>query len=266
MFNQSVGPNMKFSFVRNASFGIALSLVFSVQTTQAQLTGATAGGAAASTKLPGSFGGPGVTGSSRLELATSNPIFSSGSSVSGSTSTTGATGATGATALGGQTQTGNAFGANAFSNTGGLGGVGGLGGGLGGLGGLGGGRVGGLGGLGGLGGGGLGGGGMGSTSAQAKKQIRPIVKPDIEVERLSAKTTATNAQQRLSRIQFPKKLRGVTSSVEGDTVVLRGEVATESDRRMVERLLKLEPGIDSVRNEVKVQSNSVERIQGTPNL
>ena len=266
MFNQSVGPNMKFSFVRNASFGIVLSLVFSVQTTQAQLTGATAGGAAASTKLPGSFGGPGVTGSSRLELATSNPIFSSGSSVSGSTSTTGATGATGATALGGQTQTGNAFGANAFSNTGGLGGVGGLGGGLGGLGGLGGGRVGGLGGLGGLGGGGLGGGGMGSTSAQAKKQIRPIVKPDIEVERLSAKTTATNAQQRLSRIQFPKKLRGVTSSVEGDTVVLRGEVATESDRRMVERLLKLEPGIDSVRNEVKVQSNSVERIQGTPNL
>ena len=237
-----------------------------MQTTQAQLTGATAGGAAASTKLPGSFGGPGVTGSSRLELATSNPIFSSGSSVSGSTSTTGATGATGATALGGQTATGNAFGANAFSNTGGLGGVGGLGGGLGGLGGLGGGRVGGLGGLGGLGGGGLGGGGMGSTSAQAKKQIRPIVKPDIEVERLSAKTTATNAQQRLSRIQFPKKLRGVTSSVEGDTVVLRGEVATESDRRMVERLLKLEPGIDSVRNEVKVQSNSVERIQGTPNL
>ena len=262
MFNQSVGPNMKFSFVRNASFGIALSLVFSVQTTQAQVTGA-----AATTKLPGSFGGPGVTGSSRLELATSNPIFSSGSSVSGSTSTPGTTGATGATGLGGQTQTGNAFGANAFSNTtGGLGGAGGLGGGLGGLGGLGGGRVGGLGGLGGLGGGGLGGGGMGSTSAQAKKQIRPIVKPDIEVERVSAKTTATNAQQRLSRIQFPKKLRGVTSSVEGDVVVLRGEVATESDKKMVERLLKLEPGIDSVRNEVKVQSNSVERIQGKPNL
>ena len=129
MFNQSVWPNMKFSFVRNASFGIALSLVFSVQTTQAQLTGAATGGTAASTKLPGSFGGPGVTGSSRLELATSNPIFSSGSSVSGSTSTTGATGATGATALGGQTATGNAFGANAFSNTtGGLGGAGGLGG------------------------------------------------------------------------------------------------------------------------------------------
>ena len=258
---------MKFSFVRNASFGIALSLVFSVQTTQAQLTGAATGGTAASTKLPGSFGGPGVTGSSRLELATSNPIFSSGSSVSGSTSTTGATGATGATALGGQTATGNAFGANAFSNTtGGLGAAGGLGGGLGGLGGLGGGRVGGLGGLGGIGGGGLGGGGMGSTSAQAKKQIRPIVRPDIEIERVSAKTTATNAQQRLSRIQFPKKLRGVTSSVEGDTVVLRGEVATESDKKMVERLLKLEPGIDSVRNEVKVQSNSVERIQATPNL
>ncbi len=271
MFNQSVGPNMKFSLVRNATFGIALSLVCSLEQTQAQVA---AGGAAASTKLPGSFGGLGVTGSSRLELTTTNPIFSSGSSVSGSTSTSGTTGAAGGlgtTALGGQTATGSAFGANAFSNTGGLGATGGLGGGLGGggLGGLGGGLggrgFGGLGGLGGIGGGGLGGGGLGNTSAQAKKQIRPIVKPDIEIERASSATIATNAQQRLNRLQLPKKLKGVTSSVEGETVVLRGQVATEADKRMVERLLKLEPGIDSVRNEVTVQASSLERIQARPN-
>ncbi len=267
MFNQSVGPNMKFSLVRNASFGIALSLVYSVGLTQAQV----AGGGAATTKLPGTFGGPGVTGSSRLELATSNPIFSSGSSVSGSTSTAGTTGASGGvggTTLGGQTTTGSAFGANAFSNTGGIGATGGLGGGLGGggLGGLGGGLGGrGIGGLGGIGGGGLGGGGLGNTSAQAKKQIRPIVKPDIEIERASSTTVATNAQQRLTRLQLPKKLKGVTSSVEGGTVVLRGQVATEADKRMVERLLKLEPGIDSVRNEVTVQASSLERIQAKPN-
>ncbi len=267
MFIQSVGHNMKFSLVRNASFGIALSLVYSVETVQAQVA---AGGAATTSRLPGSFGGPGVTGSSRLELTTTNPIFSSGSSVSGSTSTSGTTGAAGglgATALGGQTATGNAFGANAFSNTGGLGATGGLGGGgLGGLGGgLGGRGIGGLGGLGGIGGGGLGGGGLGNSSAQAKKQIRPIVKPDIEIERASSASIATNAQQRLTRLQLPKKLKGVTSSVEGETVVLRGQVATEADKRMVERLLKLEPGIDSVRNEVTVQASSLERIQARPN-
>ncbi len=277
---------MKFSFVRNASLGIAVSLVFSLDVAQAQLTGlggltqgaggiggatgatgATgfgAAGGAANTKLPGSFGGLGTTGVSiySRDLVTINPstAFSNGSGVSG--------GATGG--IGGQTgSTTSPFGTNAFSagTTGGLGATGGLGGGglggggLGG-GGLGGGRVGGLGGIGGL--GGLGG-GAGNTSAQAKKQIRPIVKVDIEVERPSSTSMATGANSRLGRIPLPKKLQGVTSSVIGDVVVLRGQVATESDKRLVERLVKLEPGIDSVRNEVTVQNSSLERIQATPN-
>ena len=39
MFNQSIGPNMRFSLLRNASFGIALTLVFSLEVAQAQLAG-----------------------------------------------------------------------------------------------------------------------------------------------------------------------------------------------------------------------------------
>ena len=85
MLNQSIGPNMRFSLLRNASFGIALTLVFSLEAAQAQLTGlgGTTGGAtglggattgaAAANKLPGSFGGLGVTGQSRIELTTLNP-------------------------------------------------------------------------------------------------------------------------------------------------------------------------------------------------
>ncbi len=278
---------MKFSLVRNASFGIAVSLVFSLEVAQAQLTGlggltqgagavgggsgatggatgfGAAGGAATNAKLPGSFGGPGTTGVSiyTKDLILLNPstAFSNGSTLSG--------GATGG--QGGQTgSTGSPFGTNAFSsnaNTGGLGAAGGLGaGGLGGLGGgLGGGRLGGLGGIGGL--GGLGGGGAGNASAQAKKMIRPIVKLDIETERPSSASQATSANSRLGRIPLPKKLQNVTSSVEGGLIVLRGQVATESDKRLVERLVKLEPGIDSVRNEVTVQNSSLERIQATPN-
>jgi len=262
---------------------MAFSIAMMVGTAQAQLAGqvaptggatgfgAPAGGVggATSTQLPGSFGGLGVTGASRLELSNTNPstAFNNGQSVSGST---GATGATGQTAgLAGQVSGGSAFGTNAFSTgttgTGGFGGLGtggGFGGGLGGgLGGLGGGRLGGLGGIGGL----APLGGSGNTSANAKKQIRPIVTADIEVERQSSTTTATNAQQRLGRIQLPKKLQGVKSSVEGDMIVLRGVVATESDRKMVERLVMLEPGIDLVRNEVRVQTSQPERIRATPN-
>ena len=279
---------MKFSLIGNASFGMAVSLIFSLETAQAQLTGlggltqgaggiggatgatggatgfGAAGGAATNTKLPGSFGGPGTTGVSiyQKDLTSLNPstAFSNGSAVSG--------GATGG--LGGQTgSTASPFGTNAFSagTPGGLGATGGFGaGGLGagGLGGgFGGGRLGGLGGIGGL--GGLGGGGAGNNSAQAKKMIRPIVKVDIEVERPSSVGRATDAKVRLDRIPLPKKLQGVTSSVVGDVVVLRGQVATESDKRLVERLVKLEPGIDSVQNEVTVQNSSLERIQAGPN-
>ena len=289
MLNQSIGPNMKFSLLRNASFGIALTLVFSLEVAQAQLTGlggatgglgggtgglggttgptgfggaagGAVGGAAAANKLPGSFGGLGITGQSRLELTTLNPsaAFSSGQNVSGAPTTAG------------QVSSGSAFGTTAFSNTaGGAGAAGGLGGsaiggaGLGGgFGGIGGRGLGGLGGIGGL--GGLGGGGAGNASAQAKKLIRPIVRPDIDFERESPVTIATNAQGRLARIPLPKKLRGVISSVDGETIVLRGEVATESEKRLVERLVKLEPGIDLVRNEVTVRTNPLERIQAKP--
>ena len=275
---------MKFSFKRNALFGIALSLVCSMQAAQAQLTGfggtpatgvgGTTGvggaatgiggaaggaptGAAVSNKLPGSFGGPGVTGQSRLELTTLNPsaAFSNGANASGATTA-------------GQTTNGSAFGTSAFSNgaaagaTGATGATGGLGGSaIGGLGGFGG-RTGGLGGLGGF--GGLSGGGAGNSSAQAKKMIRPIVKPDIDIIRESPATIATNAQSRLARIPLPKKFRSVVSSVEGATIVLRGQVATESEKRLVERLVKLEPGIDLVRNEVTVRTSSPERIEARP--
>lgn len=249
---------MKFSLKHNALLGIALSLVCGVEA-QAQLanqTGATTG--STSRGLPGAFGGPGVTGQSRIDYSGKDPstAFNNGTTVSGGTAA-GGTAAAGGLA---NQATGSQFGANGFSNATGTGATGGLGGGIGGGlgGGLGGFGRGGFGGLGGL--GGLGGGGMGNTSASAKKMIRPIVRPDIEVERPSGATTATNAQLRLTRIQMPKRLKGVISSVEGDYVVLRGQVATESDKRMVERLVKLEPGIDSVRNEVTVLTNPVESI------
>ena len=258
---------MKFSFAHNTCFGIGLGLVCSISSAQAQLAGQTTGtgtgfGAptgATSNKLPGSFGGPGVTGQSRLELSGTNPstAFSNGQSVSG-TSSSGTTGTSGG--LAGQTTSGTQFGANAFSSSTQTGGANALGGLNGGLGGLGMNRFGGgLGGLGGL------GGGTGNTNAAAKKMIRPIIRPDVEVTRESNSEIATNAKKRLGRIQMPKRLKGVEATVDGETVVLSGQVATESDKRMVERLVMLEPGIDSVRNEVTVKTSPVEGIQAKPN-
>lgn len=224
--------------------------------------GGAIGGATATSRYGFGAPGSGATGSALVDYSNTN-------AVKGFSTTTSA---------GGQNATNapSAFGANAFSNaaTGVQGAQGGfnmnsvgagLGAGLGAnLGGGFGGRAGGLGGIGGL-AGGLGG---QSASNQAKKKIRVSVSPDIELARSSIATQSNGAPialARLKRIPLPASLRGVNASIEGDMVVLTGVVATESDKRKVERLVKLEPGLNSVRNDVVVQSKSLEKIQARPN-
>lgn len=48
----------------------------------------------------------------------------------------------------------------------------------------------------------------------------------------------------------------IAVSLEGRTAVLRGEVASERDRSLVEKLILFEPGVSSVRNDLKVKSPS----------
>lgn len=276
---------MKFSFTKLSLFGIACGFFCASPVALAQVPGQQQGG----TQGFGSTGIGGGTGGAPGGGATSVSKYGFGAPGSGATgaalveysninavkgfSTT--TSAGGPNALSNQ----NAFGANAFSNsaTGVQGAQGGanmnalgagfgaglganLGGGLGGFGG----RAGGLGGIGGL-AGGLGG---QSASNQAKKKIRVSVSPDIELAPSSISTQSNGApiaSARLKRIPLPASLRGVNAFAEGDSVVLTGTVATESDKLKVERLVKLEPGLNSVRNEVVVQSTPPERIRARPN-
>ena len=287
MFNQSIGPNMKFTFLRNAFFGIALTLEFSLSATQAQIPGQTQGigggssqgvGGAATTRLPGSFGGPGITGVSQVEYSNTNALKGFTTATAGSAGGTGgatsgiggATGGATSNATGGLNAAGGAFGVNAFGsgvNTGlgggGLGGLGGLGGG--GLGGFGGGGLGGVGGLGGLGGNRSRTGTGTGTAGQSKNKVRAVAKPDIELASpRTSQSIGASLETRMTKLPLPAKLRNVTVKFEGDVVVLRGQVATESDKKMIERLVKLEPGVNSVLNEVKVLSKPLERIQASP--
>ena len=63
----------------------------------------------------------------------------------------------------------------------------------------------------------------------------------------------TQLIQRLSEI---KKTTPVTVVMQGDTAVLRGEVASEHDRALAESIALLEPGIWDVRNELLIGSRS----------
>ena len=269
---------MKFSITKLSLFGIACGFFCSSSVALAQVPGQAApqgigtaglgapggavGGAAATSRYGFGAPGSGATGAALVDYSNTNAVkgFSTSTSAGGQSATNAA----------------SAFGANAFSNaaTGVQGAQGGfnmnsvgagLGAGLGAnLGGGLGGRAGGVGGIGGL-AGGLGG---QSASNQAKKKIRVSVSPDIELDRSSIATRSNGApiaSARLRRLPLPASLRGVNATVEGDLVVLTGIVATESDKRKVERLVKLEPGLNSVRNDVVVQSKSLEKIQARPN-
>lgn len=66
--------------------------------------------------------------------------------------------------------------------------------------------------------------------------------PAVEIQKIIAGT---------DRIQ---KSSPITVTVRNQTAILRGSVATEHDRRLAEAVVRLEPGIAQVRNELTVQT------------
>lgn len=221
------------------------------------LGGTGTGGAGMSTSnYPGTFGGPGVTGQMILQNLNTQPITAAGGA-GGSAFGTGVSG--------------SAFGSNAFSggastqggmNAGGMnmGGMGMGGMGLGGVGGLGRGGM----GLGGFGAGNFGMGMMGGN-AQGRKPIRASVRPEIEMSARGAADLSARTTSRFTNLPAAQKFPNVNASYENGSVVLRGSVATEKDKKMMERLMKLEPGVDSVRNELLVQGPTLEQIPALRN-
>jgi hypothetical protein len=64
--------------------------------------------------------------------------------------------------------------------------------------------------------------------------------------------TAMQVQRRLPRLPGVTLVENPQVLMEGRTAIVRGTVATERDRELVSRLLMLEPGVSSVRNELRV--------------
>jgi hypothetical protein len=124
--------------------------------------------------------------------------------------------------------------------SGGGGGLGGLGGGLGGLGGF----------------GGLGnlfGGRFGTGAAQtAKPAIRTRLRSAIAVQARPPASVQQAANQRFRALPSQPQLRGINVTMQGRTAIIRGVVSSQRDRRMSELLMRLEPGVRSVDNQVTV--------------
>ncbi|MCS7470496.1 BON domain-containing protein [Stieleria sp. ICT_E10.1] len=119
---------------------------------------------------------------------------------------------------------------------------------------------------GGAGGGGFGGGGLGGlfgalggafggqgTSSQ-KPIIRVRLRSAIEVPPRAASEVQQSARRALNSLPPSSRIRGVNVTMNGPTAILSGTVASEKDRRMSELLMRLEPGVKQVDNQVVVDA------------
>ncbi len=116
---------------------------------------------------------------------------------------------------------------------------------------------GGLGGFGGLGGlGSLFGGFGGGSSAAAKPAIRTRLRSAIEVASMPSSQVQMNATQRFRSLANYPSLNGINVGMRDRTAVITGVVPSARDRRMSELLIRLEPGVSSVDNQVVVSPAS----------
>jgi hypothetical protein len=133
-----------------------------------------------------------------------------------------------------------------FTDTGAAGQGGGRTGGLGGGRGFGG--FGGMGGLGGLGGNMFGAGNTASSKPTVRTRLAGPV--DIPVEMRAASQFRT--QQQVQATAAQRFVRGYSASHQNGVATISGTVGTEKERRMAELLLKLEPGVRRVENQITV--------------
>lgn len=115
-----------------------------------------------------------------------------------------------------------------------------------------------MGGRGGFGRGGFGGGrgGFGGNNAnqntQNENKVRAVIRVGFPVAQPTSSYTAGRINQRFAGMPLPPSVANVQISMEGRVAVLQGQVDSIEDSKLVERILALEPGIDSVRNELLV--------------
>ena len=85
-------------------------------------------------------------------------------------------------------------------------------------------------------------------------QVRPRQRVAFDYNVKSTAVVAASATTRLGRITLKNPtLLGVDVAVQDNQIVLRGKVKTPEQARLAENLVRLEPGVRSVRNELEVE-------------
>ncbi len=90
-----------------------------------------------------------------------------------------------------------------------------------------------------------------------KIKIRPRLKADFPVVSRGGSQLSAALQRRLNRSTWIQALSPLEVEIEGQTAILRGEVATDHDRALAEQVALLEAGISEVQNELTLPEPAV---------
>ncbi len=90
----------------------------------------------------------------------------------------------------------------------------------------------------------------------SRRSIRPQQKVSFEVPKIPYEELNTTLNSRFERVTRQPALRGVTVDLDADgVVVLSGEVATPSQKQLAANMVRLEPGVKKVRNELTLATS-----------
>ena len=94
----------------------------------------------------------------------------------------------------------------------------------------------------------------GRQGGGGQQQIRVPIRIGFVPTAVAAPQFSANLTSRLSKTSAFSAAGNINVALEGRTAILRGTVATESDRRLAESLARLEPEVSAVQNELVVSS------------
>ena len=100
---------------------------------------------------------------------------------------------------------------------------------------------------------GMGQGGYGMQNNRNQVQMLVTRRVNIENATIPSAGLSSGLNQVLKRTVGSHSSSPIEASYQGRTVVLKGVVATNRDRDLAARLVRLEPGVDQVQNELVVQ-------------
>ena len=93
--------------------------------------------------------------------------------------------------------------------------------------------------------------GQGQQNQDQRRAIRPSFKVTFDQPQKPAADIRSTLQPRFDSLKQTPSLRGVAYALDADgVVVLRGTVDTPAQKRLAENVVKLEPGVKKVRNEL----------------